>query len=135
MKMIEVSYRDGSEWKTAKTKKLCTLLERVFGKNSCFVPGAPQDEFMFKHLTGQGGYYNVYKYDVPKKRGLAYQLDAAYYVGQIFIESFGKQVLDEDYQEGSFEEDFNNFFEGASFRDVNAKMKIMLKQKNNMLFN
>jgi hypothetical protein len=130
MKMIEVSYRDGSEWKAAKTKKLCNLLERVYGKNSFFLPGATFEKFMWKHLMGQCGHYKVYKYDAPKKRGLTYQLDAAYYAGEIYIESIGEQVLDEDYQEGSFEEDFKHFFEGSLFEDVNAKMKLLLRQKN-----
>ena len=129
--MIEVSYRDGSEWKTVKTKKLCNLLERVYGKNSFFLPGATFEKFMMKHLMGQSGHYDVYKFDAPKKRGLAYQLDVAYYVGKIHIESFGEQVLDEDYQEGSFEEDFKKFFEGALFEDVKAKMKLLLETKNN----
>ena len=47
IKMIEVKYYDGTEWKTAKTSKLCKLLKRVFGKHATTIG------------HGSNGYYDV----------------------------------------------------------------------------
>jgi hypothetical protein len=127
MKMIEVRYRDlnGSEWKTAKTKSLKKLLERVFGKNSCFDmgyldTGYPYVKFMFRHLDNHG-YYNVLAYD-----DYYLQFDI---VGQIYISSFKSQGIDIDDKP-------HKFFEGATYSEVYDKMREMtimkqMKMKNN----
>lgn len=113
MKMIEVSYRfDGSEWKTAKTKKLCKLLERVFGKNSCFDTGYPFEKFMMRHFQGHKGYYNVLQYDD--------YYDCFNIVGEIFISSFKSQGID-------ITDMPHKFFEGATFKEAYNKVKTEVK--------
>ena len=51
MKLIEVGYDDGSGWKTAKTRKLCKLLKRFFGKNAAIVQDST--DCYLTHVSGK----------------------------------------------------------------------------------
>ena len=59
MKLIEVEYTDGSEWKTTKTTKLCKALKRIFGKNACIVEDSL--DCYIRHVSGRDKFYNVVK--------------------------------------------------------------------------
>ena len=84
MKLVEVSYQMynniDTEWKTAKTKKLCKLLERVFGKHATIVG------------SGNNGYYDVAIWN----RGAG---KSGYFVGKVYVNT------DIDIPEDFFEED------------------------------
>ena len=78
--MIEVEYNTGSGWKNAKTKKLCKLLKRIFGKHACIVG------------KGNQGYYDVANWDrLAGKNGT--------FVGKVYVS------IDIELPEDFFEED------------------------------
>ena len=91
MKLIEVSYENGSRWKTAKTKKLCKLLKRFFGKNAYIVQD--RTDCYLRHVSGQSYYYIVVK-GTKNSRG-------GWIVGTIFIDGYDGDTFPEDF----FEED------------------------------
>lgn len=83
MKLIEVEYTDGSEWKTTKTTKLCKLLKRIFGKNADIVKS--KSDAYLRHVSGQSGYYDVVK--------------SGYFVGTIYIGGYDGDTFPEDFFE------------------------------------
>lgn len=91
MKLIEVSYENGSSWKTAKTTKLCKLLKRIFGKNADIVKS--KSDAYLRHVSGQSDYYTVVK-GTKNSRG-------GWIVGTIFIGGYDADEFPEDF----FEED------------------------------
>ena len=83
MKLIEVSYDNGSGWKTAKTTKLCKLLKRIFGKNADITKNA--SDCYLKHVSGQSEYYDVVK--------------SGHFVGRIYIGGYDGDTFPEDFFE------------------------------------
>ena len=94
LKLIEVSYDNGSGWKTAKTAKLCKLLKRIFGKNAGIVQS--KSDCYLRHVSGQSDYYTVVK-GTKNSRG-------GWIVGTIFIGGYDGETFPEDF----FEEDEEN---------------------------
>ena len=101
MKLIEVDYVDysvgsGWKWEMARTRKLCKLLKRIFGKNADIVQSS--SECYLKHVSGQGEYYTVVKRD-SNSNG-----NGGWIVGKIYIGGYDGDTFPEDF----FEEDEEN---------------------------